>query len=292
MTSSTFPTEYDVLARVLLKHARDAFGGAERIGPSWRELGFRAAPDPRRAVAEYEALVGLLEAADVRIDWLPPDDTGLDSIYVHDAFVMAGDGAVLGRPGKAARAGEPRASRRRLDELGIPLVGAIEAPGHLEGGDVVGLAPDLVAVGAGYRTDAAGIRQLRDLLSPAVEVVEVPLPHWRGPGEVLHLMSLLSPVDCDLAVAFPALLPVPFVRLLERREVELVVVPEEEFDSLGCNVLALGPRDCVMVEGNPRTRAALEAAGARVRTFPGEEICKKGDGGPTCLTRPLERSRP
>jgi len=289
MTHPGFPTEHDVLTRVLLKHACDAFGDAERTASSWRELGFRAAPDPGRAVEEYEALVAILEGAGVDVEWLPADDTGLDSIYVHDPFVMVGAGAVLGRPGKPARAGEPEACRRRLDGLGIPVRGAIGPPGHLEGGDVVGLAPELVAVGLGYRTDAAGIRQLRGLLPEGVEVVEVPLPHWRGPGEVLHLMSMLSPVDRDLAVACPALLPVPFVRLLRRRGVELVTVPDEEFDSLGCNVLALGPRSCVMIEGNPRTRAALEAAGARVRVFSGEEICRKGNGGPTCLTRPLGR---
>lgn len=284
-----FPTEHDVLTRVLLKHARDAFGSAERIRDGWREPGFRAPPDPARAVEEYDALVTLLEATDVRIEWLPADDTGLDSIYVHDPFVMVGGEAVLGRPAKAIRAPEVDACRRRLDALGVPVRGAIEPPGHLEGGDVVGLSPGLVAVGNGYRTDAGGVRQLETMLGDEIEVVEVPLPHWRGPGEVLHLMSLLSPVDRDLAVAYPPLLPVPFLRRLQELGVELVEVPEDEFETLGCNVLALGPRHCLMLEGNPRTRAGLEAAGARVEVFPGEEICRKGDGGPTCLTRPLER---
>ena len=146
-----------------------------------------------------------------------------------------------------------------------------------------------VVVGRGYRTNAEGIRQLRAQLGPAVEVIEVPLPHWRGPGDVMHLMSLISPVDADLAVAYSPLLPVPFREWLLGRGMTLVETPAEEFESMGTNVLALAPRQCLMLTGNPRTRAALERAGATVIEYEGSEISVKGAGGPTCLTRPLLR---
>jgi N-dimethylarginine dimethylaminohydrolase len=200
-------------------------------------------------------------------------------------------GVVLCRMGKAQRAGEPAAQREAFERLGVPVVGQIAAPGTLEGGDLVWLDPDTVVVGRGYRTNAAGIAQLRAIVGGAVEVVEIPLPHWRGQGDVMHLMSLISPVDADLAVVYSPLLPVPFREMLLERAVRLVEVPDEEFDSMGTNVLALAPRRCVMLGGNPLTRAGLEAAGSEVLEYEGTEISVKGAGGPTCLTRPLSRSR-
>ena len=148
-----------------------------------------------------------------------------------------------------------------------------------------------VAVGRGYRTNDEGIRQFRALLEDSIdELIVVPLPHWRGPGDVLHLMSLISPVDHNLAVVYSSLLPVPFREGLVERGYAFVEVPDDEFRSMGTNVLALAPRQCLMLTGNPRTRAALERAGARVIEYTGDEISVKGEGGPTCLTRPLARS--
>jgi N-dimethylarginine dimethylaminohydrolase len=155
---------------------------------------------------------------------------------------------------------------------------------------VVWIDEKTMIVGRGYRTNAEGIRQVRALLGADIEVVDVPLPHWRGPGDVMHLMSLLSPVDHDLAVVYSRLLPVPFREWLLARGFSLVEVPDEEFDTMGTNVLALSPRQCVMLAGNPRTRAALERAGCEVLEYRGDEISLKGAGGPTCLTRPLARS--
>jgi N-dimethylarginine dimethylaminohydrolase len=147
-------------------------------------------------------------------------------------------------------------------------------------------------VGRGYRTNEAGIGQLRDLVRDCVdEVVVVPLPHWRGPEDVFHLMSIVSPIDRDLFLVYAPLLPVPFREALIARGIELVEAPEPEFDTLACNVLAVAPRDVLMVAGNPATRARLERAGVTVREFAGREICLKGGGGPTCLTRPLARDR-
>lgn len=146
-------------------------------------------------------------------------------------------------------------------------------------------------MGRGYRTNQEGIRQLTELLGDGVEeVIEVPLPHWRGPSDVFHLMSILSPVDRDLALVYSPLLPVPFREYLLARDISLVEVPEEEFESMGCNVLAVAPRVCIMLDGNPLTRERLEAAGAQVHTYRGEEISVPGGGGPTCLTRPILRA--
>ena len=284
--------EFAHLTRVLLKHPREAFRSDERIAGEWKPLNFVAPPSFTRAIEEYDALVEILRTAGVQIDCLPvAEQTNLDSLYVRDASIVSPRGVILCRMGKRLRAAEPAAQRATYRSLGIPVIGEITEPACLEGGDVVWLDDHTIAVGHGYRTDEDGILQLRGLLSDAVdELIVVSLPHWRGPGEVLHLMSLISPVDRDLAVVYSPLLPVAFRRRLVAHGCELIEVPDEEFETMGANVLALGPRDCLMLAGNPRTRAALERAGTRVREYGGEEISVKGGGGPTCLTRPLARA--
>lgn len=281
------------LRRVLLKHPRDAFGSTARLAAEWRELGYRGNPEYSLALEQYDAFATLLEDAGAEICWLPTQaGTGPDSIYARDPAVMTPSGLVLGRMGKPARQGEPEAIAAWARAAEIPILGRIEPPGLLEGGDLAWLDPRTIAIGEGYRTNAEGIRQLSDLLRGldlVDDVIPVPLPHGKGPADCLHLMSLLSPVDRDLAVAYSPLLAVPFRRRLLDRGIHLVEVPDGEWDSMACNVLAVAPRRCLMLEGNPRTRAALEAAGADVRTYAGSEICLKGCGGPTCLTRPILR---
>jgi len=280
------------LERVLVKHPREAFLGDDTCAAQWESLNFSAAPRLARATEEYDAFLGILERAGARIDFLPADErTNLDSIYARDASVVCAHGVILGRMGKRLRAGEPAAQRAAFRKMAVPIAGEITEPGCLEGGDVVWLEERTIAVGRGYRTNEEGILQLRSMLADSIdEMIVVPLPHWRGPGDVLHLMSLISPVDRDLAVVYSPLLPVPFREELLERGYALVEVPAEEFDTMGTNVLALGPRDCVMLAGNPRTRAALERAGVRVVEYVGDEISVKGAGGPTCLTRPLARA--
>jgi N-dimethylarginine dimethylaminohydrolase len=280
------------LRSVLLKHAREAFGDQPTLDATWEDLGYLSRPDFAGAVAEYDDFLALLESLELEVHVAPADPgTGPDSIYVRDAAVVCDRGAILCQMGKRARAAEPGAAERVLRKAGVQILGRIKGAGRLEGGDVAWIDERTVAVGRGYRTNGEGIRQLRGLLGSGVDrVVPVPLPHWRGPGDVFHLMSMFSPVDRDLAVVYSPLLPVPFLELLLERGYELVEVAEEEFDSLGCNVLAVGPRRCVAIEGNPVTRRRLEAAGAEVHTYRGREISVKGGGGPTCLTRPLVRS--
>jgi len=287
------PSQSDVgaLESVLLKHPRDAFRDAATVEAAWRGLNYLAPPDPGRAAAEYDRFAARIEETGARIHWMPPDNvTGLDSLYVRDASIPSDAGMILCNMGKAARSTEPAAQAEAFRRLGIPVAGAVTGEGKIEGGDVVWLDPTTLAVGRGYRTNDEGIRQLRGILGEGIDVVVAHLPHWRGPADVFHLMSILSPIDRDLALVYSPLLPVPFRELLLSRGFGLVEVPDEEFESMGCNVLALGPRRCLMLDGNPVTRTRLEQAGAQVAIFSGDEICRKGSGGPTCLTRPILRS--
>ncbi|MEZ4636620.1 MAG: arginine deiminase family protein [Caldilineaceae bacterium] len=213
---------------------------------------------------------------------------GLD-LYPRSVVIVNG-GAILCTMGKAARAGEPDAFAAYLRSVDVPILGRIEPPGTLEGGDVCWIDERTVAVGEGYRTNAEGIRQFRELLGDRVdEVIPVPLPHWNGPDECLHLLSFISPVDHDLAVVYSRLMPVPFRQWLIARGIRLIEVPDEEYDSFACNVLAVAPGKVIMIAGNPITQSRLEAAGVEVHTFSGQDLCIKGGGGPTCLTRPIVR---
>jgi N-dimethylarginine dimethylaminohydrolase len=276
-------------SRILVRHPQDAFLSADKIAREWRDLHFTAPPDLARACEQFDAFVSLC-AAHTSVTPIRGTHEGLtlDAIYVRDASIMSPRGAILCRMGKPQRHAEPAALSEMYRQLGINVIGEIQAPGKLEGGDFTWLGPRLAAVGRGYRTNDEGIRQLRALLGDTVdELLVVELPHHRGPGDVFHLMSIISPVDHDLAVVYSPLMPVSFRERLLERGFGLVEVPDEEFDSMGANVLAAAPRQCVMVEGNPQTRAALERAGADVRVYDGADISLMGGGGPTCLTRPV-----
>ena len=260
-------------------------GGVER----WQEYGWRAAPDPVRIVEEHEALVAALEAAGAEVVVGEALDSALDAIYVHDPAAVTSRGAVLLRPGKELRRVEVDALERDFVAAGINVLARLEAPATAEGGDMLWLDEHTLVVGRGYRTNDAGIDALRAAL-PDVEVLAVDLPHYHGRDEVMHMLSLISPLADDLAVVYPPLMPVRLVELLEEREVGFVEVPDDEFESMACNVLALAPRVALSLDGNPKTRERLEAAGVDVRVYRGDELSRKGDGGPTCLTRPLSRT--
>jgi N-dimethylarginine dimethylaminohydrolase len=285
-------SEVGRLTRVVVKHARDAFGDQATIDAQWKALGFTAPPDYARAVDEHDRFVDILRSAGADVDLLPRDSTTtLDSIYARDASIVSAAGVILCGMGKAARESEPAAQERAFGGLAPPVrvAGRIERPGRLEGGDMIWLDARTLVVGRGYRTNTEGIRQLRAIVGESVNVVEVPLPHWRGPADVMHLMSLISPIAHDVAVVYSPLLPVPFRELLLDRGYSLVEVPDDEFETMGCNVLALAPRVCLVLRGNRRTRYALERV-AEVIDYEGTEISVKGAGGPTCLTRPLARA--
>ena len=255
----------------------------------WRDYGWRAAPDPVGLASEHAAFCEILESAGAEVIAAEaPPGTGIDSLYPYDPALVADRGAILLRPGKEGRRTEPETMAADLEAARVPIAARLEAPASAEGGDTVWLDEGMLLVGHGYRTNAAGIDALAEAL-PGVEVIAFDLPHHRGPGEVLHLMSLISPLDADLAVAYPPLMPVRLVELLAERGVRLVEVPDEEFETMGPNVLALAPCVALALEGNGETRRRMERAGVQVLTYRGDEISRKGDGGPTCLTRPLLR---
>ena len=284
-------TEYDRLVSVVVKHVRDAFVDEQTIAAQWRKLNYTAPPDLARAAAEHDRFIDILRSAGATVYELPPDSqTSLDSIYVRDASIVSPAGTILCGMGKVERATEPAAQEKALGARGFALAGRITPPGTIEGGDLIWIDRRTVAVGRGYRTNAEGVRQLRALTGSSVEIVEVPLPHWHGPGDVMHLMSLISPVAHDLAVVYSPLLPVPFRQWLLERGTRLIEVPDQEFATMGTNVLALAPRRCLMLAGNPQTRKAIEQSGCEVLEYEGSEISVKGAGGPTCLTRPLVRA--
>lgn len=255
----------------------------------WREYGWRAAPDSAAAAAEHELFCGLLEEAGAEVVISRHDSGNPDAIYVYDPVLVGGEGAVLLRPGKEGRRGEASALRPVLESAGVPVAAEVDAPAYVEGGDTVWLDERTLLVGIGYRTNEDALEALRSAF-PGVDVVAFDLPHWNGVGEVMHLMSFISPLDADLALVYARIAPVRLLELLSERGIGVVEVPDEEFESQGSNVLALGPRRALALDGNPGTRRRMEHAGVDVVVYRGEEISKKGDGGPTCLTRPLLRS--
>jgi dimethylargininase len=255
----------------------------------WREAGWRAAPDPGRLAAEHEAFRAELEAAGVEVvAFETSPESGLDGVHPYDPALVVRDGALLLRPGKDSRLGEVEPLGRALSRAGVPTAARIEGPATVDGGDTCWLDERTLLVGLGYRTNEAGAAALGAAL-PDVDVLAYDLPHYRGRADLLHLMSLISPLADDLAVVYLPLLPVRLVQLLAERGIELVEVPDDEFATHGSNVLALAPRVALALDGNPETRRRMEGAGVDVRVYRGDELSHKGEGGPTCLTRPILR---
>jgi N-dimethylarginine dimethylaminohydrolase len=288
---TTAHSEFGRLTSLLLKKASDAFISESQIREQWAPLNFLSKPDLSKAMVEYEQFESILKAHCDNICYLPEDrKTTMDSIYCRDAAISTDHGMIICSMGKAAREPEPLAQKLAFEQTGVAILGQIRPPGTLEGGDVAWIDEYTLAVGHTYRSNVEGIRQLRILLgSFGASLLVAELPHYKGPTDVFHLMSLFSPVDKDLAVVYSSLMPIAFRNELLARDFRLIEVPEEEFDSLGCNVLALAPRLCLMAKGNSKTKRLLEGAGCQVIEYEGAEISLKGGGGPTCLTRPISR---
>ena len=281
----------DPIKKILLKHPRNSFINQDIIDKQYLELNYSKAPNYNKAILDYEKFVSLLKSFGIELHYLPEDNsTSLDSIYTHDPCIISNNGIIICNMGKKARLAEPNTIEKFFKSIQIPILGKIKAPGTLEGGDVVWIDDKTIAVGEGYRTNKEGIEQLRYLLSDQVEtVISVPIPHWNGPQDCLHLMSNLSPIDHNLYLVYSRLLPVSFRKYLLDRNIELIDVPDEEYESMGCNVLTVAPRKAIMISGNSKTKQLLEKNNVEVYTYDGTEISIKGAGGPTCLTRPFLR---
>jgi dimethylargininase len=274
------------LRTVLVKRPDTAF--AVDDPPAWHYTG---RPDLALAQQEHDALVALLRQGGAEVlyhDEPQPDHA--DAIFTFDPAIVTDHGAIILSMGKPQRRGEAAVMARRFEELGVPLLYTLHDEARAEGGDLLWIDHDTLAVGLGFRTNAEGLRQLREALTEiGVGVIPVELPYYTGPEACLHLLSLISIVDHRTAVVYPPLLAVPFWQELQQRGFQLIEVPDAEFATMGPNVLALAPRKCLMLEGNPITKRLLEEAGCEVTTYSGNEISLKTEGGPTCLTRPIWR---
>ena len=288
----TSHSEYLKLQSVYIKPAIDAFVSHKDLNTQWKELNYLSKPGFDKAIKEYVVFEELIKSTKVDLKYFPKDHSvTIDSMYCRDASIATDFGIILCNMGKSGRVNEPKSQKDEYLKNNISILGEIKFPGTLEGGDVAWLDEQTLAVGYTYRTNKEGIKQLKQLLEPkGIEVMVVELPHYKGKEDVFHLMSILSPIDKDLAVIYSPLMPIKFRNQLIERGFKFVEVPEDEFESMGCNVLAVAPRHCIMVEGNPKTLNLLKNAGCNVEVYKGNEISVKGGGGPTCLTRPLLRS--
>ncbi len=279
------------LKTVLLKNPQAAFKSQKTIDLQWQDLNFIDKPDFKKSVTQYENFIDILNDNNVEILYIPEDEiTSLDSIYTHDPIFMTPNGAVIGNMGKTQRKPETIMMKNYLNEIGVPILGEIINDATLEGGDVIWIDEKTVTAGLTYRTNNKGIDQLRKILSTiSIEVISVDLPHWNGPVDVLHLMSLISPLNENLFLIYKKLLPISLLKLLKKLDIKTISIADEDYDSLGCNVLPLSTTKCLITSGNNKTCKIIEENGIEVIEFQASEICYKGSGGPTCLTRPIYR---
>ena len=279
------------IKRILIKHPNSAYKTQANIDEQAKNLNYFGTPNFEQSINDYNKFLNILKSFNIEIHTLPADNkTSLDSIYTHDPCLISNSGVILCSMGKQLRKSEPEMIANYFSSIGIPIAGEITPPGNLEGGDIVWIDDRTVAVGVGYRSNLEGINQLKSILGSDVDtIIPVHLPHWTGPEDCLHLMSNVSPIDSNLFLVYSRLLPVSFRQYLLDRKIELIEVPDEEYDSMGCNVLAIAPKKVIMLSGNSITEQRLKDADVEVHTYDGSEISIKGAGGPTCLTRPFYR---
>ena len=279
------------IKRILIKHPNSAYKTQANIDEQAKNLNYFGTPNFEQAINDYNKFLNILKSFDIEIHTLPADNkTSLDSIYTHDPCLISNSGVILCSMGKQLRKSEPEMIANYFSSIGIPIAGEITPPGNLEGGDIVWIDDRTVAVGVGYRSNLEGINQLKSILGSDVDtIIPVDLPHWTGPEDCLHLMSNVSPIVSNLFLVYSRLLPVSFRQYLLDRKIELIEVPDEEYESMGCNVLAIAPKKVIMLSGNLITEQRLKDADVEVHTYDGSEISIKGAGGPTCLTRPFYR---
>ncbi|MDX8536650.1 dimethylarginine dimethylaminohydrolase family protein [Mesorhizobium abyssinicae] len=277
------------LRRVLMRSAANAMRDANRA--AWH---YGAGFNPAKAALQHAVLAELVAASGAEIEWIEDKADGLsDSVFTHDPSLMTDRGALILSMGKSLRASEPSLHEETYTRLGIPILGRVEAPGQVEGGDCVWVDSRTLAIGRGVRSNQEGIQQVSNLLTPlGISVYGFDLPLWQGEEACLHLMSVISPLADDLALVYSPLLPAPFYQMLKARGIRLVEGDAEEFaasNGLSLNVLPTSPLKVIAVAGFPKTKAAMEAAGCTVEIFEADALCIACEGGPTCLTRPILR---
>lgn len=282
---------YKKINKVAIKSPAHAFFSEEKIAEEWEELNYTSAIDLEGAVNEFKQFKSIIHTTINQVDQLPySKEVSLDSIYTHDILKMTPKGAILLNSGKEKRRSEIEEAEKYLKKENIPIIGRLSPKAYADGGDLIWFDEETLVIGRSYRTNALAIKEITKLVEPFIsEVKVVDLPHDLGPENCLHLMSLVSLVDIDLAVTYSQLIPISFREWMIERGIRLLDVTEEEYNRLGSNVLAVAPRKCVMIEGNPIIQSMLEEEGCEVMTYRGYEISLKGTGGPTCLTCPIVR---
>lgn len=282
---------YKSLQHVILKSPVEAFINQEYLNSEWKRFNYSSAPNYDEALHEYRMFEAIIKKYVKKIDYLPQNDNvGIDSIYAHDPVKFTPNGAIILNSGKTLRQKEADVYKEFLLEHDIAVIGQLSPEALCDGGDIVWIDDHTLAVGQGYRTNDIAIEEIRNITSDFVDdFIVVPLPHDKGEEECLHLMSVVSIIDEDLAVVYSPLMPVFFRRLLLNKGFKLIEVCEEEYDNLGGNVLALAPRVCVVPSGNPKIVSNIKSNGVTVHEYKGDEITYKGTGGPTCLTSPVVR---
>ena len=283
--------EYSLLTQVAIRSPLNSFLTDEKLSNEWQDLRFHEKPELKESINEFIAFRKLLLNNEIEIIDLPQaKGLTIDSIYTRDSILISPKGLILCNMGRASRTPEARDNYEHLKLQGYQIAGEILAPGTLEGGDFIWLSDTKAAVGLGPRTNQNGIDQLRKILGNSVDLHVVPLPEPTHPDDVLHLMSIISPLDKDLVLIYRPLMPVSFIQWLGQLGIKFVEVDEAEYLLMGCNVLATSPRSVIMLENLPGVQRNLQNAGCDVQTYKGIEISRKGEGGPTCLTRPLKRN--
>jgi N-dimethylarginine dimethylaminohydrolase len=283
--------EYSLLTQVAIRSPLNSFLTDEKLSNEWQDLRFHEKPELKESINEFIEFRKLLLNNEIKIIDLPQaKGLTIDSIYTRDSILISPKGLILCNMGRASRTPEARDNYEHLKLQGYQIAGEILAPGTLEGGDFIWLSDTKAAVGLGPRTNQNGIDQLRKILGNSVDLHLVPLPEPTHPDDVLHLMSIISPLDKDLVLIYRPLMPVSFIQWLEQLGIKFIEVDEAEYLLMGCNVLATSPRSVIMLENLPGVQRNLQNAGCDVQTYKGIEISRKGEGGPTCLTRPLKRN--
>ncbi len=282
--------EYSQIKEVAIRSPLAGFIDNDKISREWEALRYHAKPDMLLAISEYKYFKSLLTDDGMEVIDLPPSKKlTLDSIYTRDTILLCDKGLILCNMGRASRTFEVNENFKTLSSMGYEVAGEIKAPGTLEGGDFIWIDNNHAAVGLGPRTNAEGIRQLKEILGPSIDLHIVNLPIPDHPDDVLHLMSIISPLDKDLALIYKPFIPNSFLQWLADLNINFIKLSEEEYPLMGCNVLATAPRSIIMLDELPKVQFELEKAQCKIRTYKGIEISRKGEGGPTCLTRPLKR---
>jgi len=243
--------------------------------------------DAARATQQHDGLAQAYRDSGVAVHYVEPDTiTSPNQMFVADLMLMTPEGAIVGRPASTVRAGEERFVARRLGALGIPILRSVRGNGTFEGADAAWIDPQTVLLATGLRTNKKGADQVSSLLEEmGIEVVRVGLAYG-----TMHLMGQVRLADKDLAIAWPARLPVAAVEALLDRGYQVLFLPDldEAVKGFALNFVPLGPRRILMAAGNPKTTAFYERAGITCHQVQVDELLKAA-GGIGCLTGILER---